>query len=98
MSDWFPKKVVAAENYPEYNFMFNTDLKEKEKQIDFAQTLRNQLNQQLGDSQVRIVDKYTFVSENKIFTGGFFFLGIIFGETFILATALIIYYKQISKE
>jgi putative ABC transport system permease protein len=37
------------------------------------------------------------VSENKIFTGGFFFLGIIFGATFILATALIIYYKQISE-
>lgn len=27
LSDWFPKKAVAAENYPEYNFMFNTDLK-----------------------------------------------------------------------
>lgn len=97
LSDWFPKKVVAAENYPEYNFMFNTDLKGEKNQLDFAQTLRNQLNQQLGDSQVRIVDKYTFVSENKIFTGGFFFLGIIFGATFILATALIIYYKQISE-
>lgn len=97
LSDWFPKKAVAAENYPEYNFMFNTDLKGEKNQLDFAQTLRNQLNQQLGDSQVRIVDKYTFVSENKIFTGGFFFLGIIFGVTFILATALIIYYKQISE-
>ncbi|MFQ9629896.1 MAG: ABC transporter permease [Enterococcus avium] len=97
LSDWFPKKAVAAENYPEYNFMFNTGLKEKEKQIDFAQTLRNQLNQQLGDTQFRFDDKYTFVSENKIFTGGFFFLGIIFGATFILATALIIYYKQISE-
>lgn len=97
LSDWFPKKAVAAENYPEYNFMFNTDLKGEKNQLDFAQTLRNQLNQQLGDSQVRIVDKYTFVSENKIFTGSFFFLGIIFGATFILATALIIYYKQISE-
>ena len=97
LSDWFPKKAVAAENYPEYNFMFNTDLKGEKNQLDFAQTLRNQLNQQLGDSQVRIVDKYTFVSENKIFTGGFFFLGIIFGATFILATALIFYYKQISE-
>jgi putative ABC transport system permease protein len=97
LSDWFPKKAVAAENYPEYNFMFNTDLEGEKNQLDFAQTLRNQLNQQLGDSQVRIVDKYTFVSENKIFTGGFFFLGIIFGATFILATALIIYYKQISE-
>lgn len=97
LSDWFPKKAVAAENYPEYNFMFNTDLKGEKNQLDFAQTLRNQLNQQLGDSQVRIVDKYTFVSENKIFTGGFFFLGIIFGATFILATALIIHYKQISE-
>ena len=97
LSDWFPKKAVAAENYPEYNFMFNTDLKGEKNQLDFAQTLRNQLNQQLGDSQVRIVDKYTFVSENKIFTGGFFFLGIIFGANFILATALIIYYKQISE-
>ncbi len=41
--------------------MFNTDLKGEKNQLDFAQTLRNQLNQQLGDSQVRIVDKYTFV-------------------------------------
>lgn len=97
LTNWFPKKADAAENYPEYNFMFNTNLKEKEKQIDFAQTLRSQLNQQLGDAQFRFDDKYTFVSENKVFTGGFFFLGIIFGATFILATALIIYYKQISE-
>ncbi|MFR3687704.1 MAG: ABC transporter permease, partial [Enterococcus sp.] len=97
LTNWFPKKADAAENYPEYNFMFNTELKENEDQLDFAQTLRSQLNQQLGDAPFRFNDKYTFVSENKVFTGGFFFLGIIFGATFILATALIIYYKQISE-
>lgn len=51
----------------------------------------------MGEGQFTLDDKYTFVSENKVFTGGFFFLGIIFGATFILATALIIYYKQISE-
>lgn len=97
LTNWFPKKAETAANYPEYNFMFNTDLKSKEHQIEFAQTLRNQLSQQVGDGQFTFNDKYTFVSENKVFTGGFFFLGIIFGATFILATALIIYYKQISE-
>ncbi|MHC5374739.1 ABC transporter permease [Enterococcus sp. LJL120] len=35
--------------------------------------------------------------ETNGFTGGFLFIGIIFGLSFTLATALIIYYKQISE-
>lgn len=35
--------------------------------------------------------------DNRSFTGGFLFIGIIFGLSFTAATALIIYYKQISE-
>lgn len=97
LADWFPKQSEAAAVYPEYNFLFNTKLKEKNKQSDFAQSLRARLTQQLGEGQFTFDDRYTFVAENKVFTGGFFFLGIVFGATFILVTALIIYYKQISE-
>ncbi|EOH75103.1 MULTISPECIES: ABC transporter permease [Enterococcus] len=97
LAKWFPKKADASKKLPEYNFMFNADLKNKEKNLDFVQTLRERIFQQAGEGQFTFDDKYSFVSENKVFTGGFFFLGIIFGATFILATALIIYYKQISE-
>lgn len=97
LAKWFPKKADALKKLPEYNFMFNADLKNKEKNLDFVQTLRERIFQQAGEGQFTFDDKYSFVSENKVFTGGFFFLGIIFGATFILATALIIYYKQISE-
>lgn len=35
--------------------------------------------------------------DNLTFTGGFLFIGVIFGLAFTIATALIIYYKQISE-
>lgn len=97
LDSWFPKNDQAEQKLPEYHFMFNTDLKNKEKKLDFTRTLRSKINQQIGEGQFSYDDKYTFITENKVFTGGFFFLGIIFGATFILATALIIYYKQISE-
>ena len=39
----------------------------------------------------------TFAENSKQITGGFFFLGILFGMTFTIATGMIIYYKQISE-
>lgn len=96
LAEWFPNGE-AGKHYPEYNFMFDLGVQDQQKQIAFASSLRNQLTQVLGEGQYRFDDKASFVSESKVFTGGFFFLGIVFGATFILATALIIYYKQISE-
>lgn len=96
LAEWFPNGE-AGKHYPEYNFMFDLGVQDQQKQIAFASSLRNQLTQVLGEGQYRFDDKASFVSESKVFTGGFFFLGIVFGATFILVTALIIYYKQISE-
>ncbi len=42
-------------------------------------------------------DVYTTAPELKAMYGGFFFLGIFLGTLFLMATVLIIYYKQISE-
>mgnify|MGYP000134564657 CR=1 FL=1 len=44
LADWFPKQSEVAAVYPEYNFLFNTKLKEKDKQSDFAQSLSCTIN------------------------------------------------------
>lgn len=97
LKQWYPKDSDKTRTTPEYNFMFNFKLDGEKKRLDFVQSLRQQLQQQLGEGQYTFDDEETFVKENQVFTGGFFFMGIIFGATFILATALIIYYKQISE-
>lgn len=97
LNSWIPKAAENKDRLPNYNFLFNFTKKGEEKRIEFAQILRNQLYQELGEGQFNFDDKATFVSENRLITAGFMFLGIMFGATFILATALIIYYKQISE-
>lgn len=97
INSWIPKDSGNLDRLPKYSFLFNFDEKGEKKRIAFAQALRTQLYQELGEGQFRFDDKATFVSENRLITAGFMFLGIMFGATFILATALIIYYKQISE-
>ncbi|MBO0452531.1 ABC transporter permease [Candidatus Enterococcus murrayae] len=97
LKSWIPQKAEKKEHNPKYSFLFNIDLKGEKKRIDFAQALRHEMQQTLGEGQYTFDDKATFVSENRLITAGFMFLGITFGATFILATALIIYYKQISE-
>lgn len=42
-------------------------------------------------------DRFSTISVLKEFYGGFFFIGLVFSVSFIMATGLIIYYKQISE-
>ncbi|QEA59764.1 FtsX-like permease family protein [Leuconostoc koreense] len=42
-------------------------------------------------------DRFSTMSVLKEFYGGFFFIGLVFSVSFIMATGLIIYYKQISE-
>jgi len=97
LNEWLPKDTDSKEKLPKYSFLFNFDKKNEEQRLNFARTLREQLTQELGEGQYSFDDKTTFVAENRLITAGFMFLGITFGATFILATALIIYYKQISE-
>ncbi|MGH1648142.1 ABC transporter permease [Enterococcus gilvus] len=97
LKNWLPKNVKSEWHLPKYSFSFNLQNSGEKQQLDVAHTLRNRLQQEVGVENFKFDDKATFVSENRLITAGFMFLGIIFGGTFILATALIIYYKQISE-
>ncbi|MCI8287638.1 MAG: ABC transporter permease [Lachnospiraceae bacterium] len=73
---------------------FDTDA-EEEDQIAFYEALREKMNrtgtavrvESMAESRSSIVSMY----------GGFFFIGVFLGILFIMATVLIIYYKQISE-
>ncbi|MGH1832672.1 ABC transporter permease [Enterococcus gilvus] len=97
LKNWLPKNAKSERHLPKYSFSFNLQNTGEKQQLDVAHTLRNRLQQEVGVENFKFDDKATFVSENRLITAGFMFLGIIFGGTFILATALIIYYKQISE-
>lgn len=59
---------------------------------NFSNSLRQQLPQEIAFSA-----KSEAKANSNVIIGGFLFLGLIFGLAFTLATALIIYYKQISE-
>lgn len=65
--------------------------------IGFAQSLEQDIRTTFKDT-TRNVDSYHLKQDEfKSLYGGFFFLGIFLGLLFLMATVLIIYYKQISE-
>ncbi|MEO1771768.1 ABC transporter permease [Candidatus Enterococcus ferrettii] len=81
---------------PTYSLSFDIAASES-KRLDFAATLAKKYSQQFDTESYQLSSKDEYALSNKTFSSGFFFLGMIFGVTFTLATALIIYYKQISE-
>ncbi len=81
---------------PSYSLSFNINASE-DKRLDFASVLTQRYSQQFDSESYILSSKDQYAQSNRTFSSGFFFLGMIFGVTFTLATALIIYYKQISE-
>lgn len=90
-------------------FMFNLSGTEEDR-LSFTKELFaqvNAMNEEASSQQMSLPNENSnFISISSIdedrastfsLNGGFLFLGIIFSLTFIVATALIIYYKQISE-
>jgi putative ABC transport system permease protein len=75
--------------------VFNFQTAEASDREAIAKEIRSELL--AADAHASVQSKDLFEGETKTFTGGFFFLGLIFGVVFILAAALIIYYKQVSE-
>jgi putative ABC transport system permease protein len=77
-----------------YYFAFDTD-DNAEKEIALSNTINNEIKKLSinGDSESLEGSRESFFS----LYGGLFFLGIFLGALFIMATVLIIYYKQISE-
>ncbi len=79
-----------------YNYKFNLrgDLSHKE---EFGITLRTALYEADVPHIATVQDIYTSKKDTLSIFGSLFFIGIFIGTLFLLATALIIYYKQISE-
>ncbi|MDU5109708.1 MAG: ABC transporter permease [Clostridium sp.] len=90
------QKETFGENASEIDFMYGIDLKvdDNEKEViynNITDTLYNKGFDFIGETKVG--SRSSFVS----LYGGLFFIGIFLGSLFIMATILIIYYKQISE-
>lgn len=103
--------TTVAQDFKEGVFTFNPELESSimfeldgsiEKRLAVVEALRSEFNtraQQPGmeelDVSVSSIDEDR--ESNQIMMGGFLFIGVIFGLSFIIATTLIIFYKQISE-
>lgn len=91
------RQDTAYNNIPVvYNYKFNIkgNLSDKEA---FGSTLRNALNEADVPHVSTVQDIYTSRQDAFNIFGSLFFIGIFIGILFLLATVLIIYYKQISE-
>ena len=81
---------------PRFCYGFNLNISERE-QVDFYKKLNKGLNKgkdyTMLDCESRAENRQSFYG----LYGGIFFLGILLGIVFVAATALIMYYKQISE-
>ncbi|MBO1308832.1 FtsX-like permease family protein [Enterococcus sp. 669A] len=97
LDKWLTTPEQEAElRAPVYNMDFNIAASPA-KRIAFADILEQSFAQQFEAGTYRMGSKDKYARDNRTFASGFLFLGAIFGVTFTLATALIIYYKQVSE-
>lgn len=87
------QKEVYGDSASELKYYLNIDVKANdEKQIQAANALKK-----LKLDDARVEGRSENKKEFTAFYGGFLFLGLFLGTIFIIAAALIIYYKQISE-
>ncbi len=82
-----------ASIYYEYDFDLEGSMDNK---IEFSSTLRDELNQSV-DRIATVENVYTSRQDFLSIYGSLFFIGLFLGSFFMIATVLIIYYKQISE-
>lgn len=95
LGEWFQTKEMAENKLPMYTFSFNFHTPAKMSRTSFAKSLKTKLEKL--PASFTLESKDTTSESAKVLNGGFFFLGIMFGTIFMFATALIIYYKQITE-
>lgn len=97
MNDLYKKQKEALTDIAgefRYFYGFNTDAGDEQKQAFYA-SMSDMLseNEFQGTAESRANARTSFIG----LYGGFFFIGVFLGVLFIMATVLIIYYKQISE-
>lgn len=100
LDDWFATAGpdFAKNRLPNYRVSFDFTAP-KDQRLTFANGLETELTNTYGgfEEGFSVNSRDAFEENSKQITGGFFFLGILFGVTFTIATGMIIYYKQISE-
>ena len=97
LKELYKTKETAAYLAPAYQLNFNIELKDQAKRKAFIRGLSKEFAKTADKQGYSFQDKDSYRASVKRFDGGFFFLGIILGIAFLLATTLIIYYKQVSE-
>lgn len=95
---------MAVEKEEEIGFIsssikydYHFDLKgSSEDKMDFTSSLENKLNKEISKEAV-VEDKFTTKQDTLSIYGSLFFIGVLLGTVFMVATVLIIYYKQITE-
>ncbi len=87
------KEEGIASIYYEYDFDLEGSMDNK---IEFSSTLRNELNQSV-ERVATVENIYTSRQDFLSIYGSLLFIGLFLGTFFMIATVLIIYYKQISE-
>lgn len=79
-----------------YYYKFDLDIEDEDIKYNFAVNLTQSLKQN-KELSVRVANPFQNKEDFLTMYGGLFFIGILFGALFLMATVLIIYYKQISE-
>ncbi|MBS9335181.1 FtsX-like permease family protein [Fructobacillus sp. M1-13] len=77
--------------------LFDTDANDDQKDQFFGDLQNKNSATPYNKSIISVQDKSIVLKMSNALYGGFFFIGILFSLSFILATGLMIYYKQISE-
>lgn len=80
-----------------YRYSFDVAEMEEQEICALNEMLEKELAAQMGERPMQIVCRAEVRKEFYMLYGGLFFLGIFLGLLFLMATVLIIYYKQISE-
>lgn len=78
-----------------YNYRFDLE-GSLENKLSFGSSLRDALNESI-QRVATVQDKFTTRQDTLSIYGSLFFIGIFLGSIFMIATVLIIYYKQITE-
>jgi putative ABC transport system permease protein len=95
LSTWYQEKDFLMYQQPAVITVFDFQESDGSNREALSKEIQEKLRK--TDPNASIESKDLFQIQTKTFTGGFFFLGLIFGLIFILAATLIIYYKQVSE-
>lgn len=92
----YTQKPIGAPSETQSNVFFCLD-GDRAEQADYTDALSGALKEQLGGDLLYLRGKASIAETYYDIYGGFIFLGVFLGLIFIMAAALIIYYKQINE-